>query len=66
MNPKRDPRYAWLARKLGHPENGAVCWNGSGKLYIQWIAPDGSAIRGCMAPRLARLMAKRINEALDA
>lgn len=55
----------YLARKAGAKEQAGVMWTSFGCLYLQWVPPSGDPIRGCISPRLARLMAKRILQALD-
>ena len=62
---KRSPSIVWLARKLGAKENAAVSWCGDGEnLDLQWTSPLGFSYTGIIGPKLARLLAKRIEQAL--
>jgi hypothetical protein len=65
MKKTKNLHVAYLARKVGAKENASVMWTSFGCLYLQWVPPSGDPIRGCVSPRLARLLAKRINQALD-
>ena len=62
---KKDQGKVWLARKLGNIENAAVSWNPFGTLTISWTNKDRRDTFGMITPKLARLLAKRIIEALE-
>lgn len=54
----------WLARKLGSKENAAVQWVDGG-MFIQWTDLDGVNQSGSIKAPLARLLVRRLREALD-
>ena len=62
---KKDQGKVWLARKLGAKENASVHWNTQGKLIIGWADGGNWGSFGNVSPKLARLLAKRIIEALE-
>lgn len=62
---KKDQGKIWLARKLGARENAGVIWNEWGNLELSWNSPNGPTESGTITPKLARLLAKRIIEALE-
>jgi hypothetical protein len=62
---KRNTGVIYIARKVGAKENGSVNWTNDGKaLFLDWISPSGSRAWGTISPTLARLLVKRINQAL--
>jgi hypothetical protein len=55
----------YLARKVGSRPQACVRWSSDGRgLIICWENPSGSDTEGYIDPKLARLLARRIDQAL--
>lgn len=67
MKHKRNVLY--LARKIGEHPQASVSDDSDcpkGTLLLAWETEGGDPVQGYIGRRLARLLARRINQALDA
>ena len=66
---KAYPDRLYLARKIGEHPNASVSMNRhdpKGAMLLSWETEGGDPVSGYIGKRLARLLARRINQALDA